>query len=106
MPIIKEKKTDTHSKLKFEEDILKSPNTKTMKNSLIFKMEQTDQAIIKSKVSALMAKPIYSKEVLIQSSVPIPRDGHSCCMYKNKLVIFGGDRNKFQLNDLHMYWFE
>ena len=74
-----------------------------MKNSLIYKMEQIDNAILKSKVSVLLVKSNTHKEVNILSSVPIPRDGHSCCVWDNKLIVFGGDRNKFPLNDLYTF---
>lgn len=78
-----------------------------MKNSLIYKMEQNDSAILKSKVSVLLAKSIVlNKEVTIFSSIPIPRDGHSCNLYNGSMVVFGGDRNKFPLNDLFIYNFE
>jgi len=92
------------SKQKYEEDLLKSPNSKAMKNSLIYKMEQSDSVILRSKVSVLLAKSVVlNKEVTIFSSVPIPRDGHTCNLYKNSMVIFGGDRNKFPLNDLFIF---
>jgi len=90
-------------KQKFDDDLLKSPNSKSMKNSLIYKMEQIDINVIKSKVSVLLVKSNAHKELHIHGSVPIPRDGHSCCVFENKLVIFGGDRNKFPLNDLYTF---
>jgi len=95
------------SKHKYEDDLLKSPNSKAMKNSLIYKMEQTDSLILKSKVSVLLNKSVVlNKETTIFSSVPIPRDGHTCNLYNNSMVIFGGDRNKFPLNDLFIFNFE
>ena len=50
-------------------------------------------------------KAMINKEsVFIIGSVPEPRDGQSCLVYQgNKLVIFGGDRNKFPFNDLFIF---
>jgi hypothetical protein len=42
--------------------------------------------------------------VFIIGSVPEPRDGQSCVLFEgNKLVVFGGDRNKFPFNDLFIF---
>lgn len=68
-------------------------------------MEQIDTNILKNKVSTLIVNKssVMNRETMIHSSVPIPRDGHSCCQFENYLIIFGGDRNKFPLNDLFRF---
>ena len=32
---------------------------------------------------------------------PCARDGHKSTIYKNHLIIFGGDRHKMSFNDIH-----
>ena len=92
------KGTSSGVKQKYDDDLLNSPNSKSMKNSLIYKIEQ--DSIINRKTNYLLKEGNIETKV---PTVPIPRDGHSCCIFENKLVIFGGDRNKFPLNDLFTF---
>ena len=45
-----------------------------------------------------------SKEEKLKSGMkyPKPRDGHSCEMLNDKMLIFGGDRHHMSFNDLIM----
>jgi len=94
------------NKQKYEEELLQSPNTKAMKNSLIYKMENADSKEIRSKLSYLSSRNKTLKLSKIFGSVPMPRDGHSCKLYYDSMIIFGGDRNKFPLNDLFVFHLE
>ena len=86
--------------------ILLSPNTKKMKNSMIYKLEGTGTNVLKSKVSIYISEKSISSVVAdkIRSGiVPAPRDGHTMNVYNGMIIIFGGDRNKFPYNDLFTY---
>ena len=85
---------------------MQSPNSKAMKNSLIYKMESTDNGVNKAKLSSILLKNKTLKITKMFGSVPMPRDGHSSLLYYDTMIIFGGDRNKFPLNDLFIYHLE
>jgi hypothetical protein len=34
---------------------------------------------------------------------PCARDGHSALIYKNKMIVFGGDRHKMAFNDVYIF---
>lgn len=73
-----------------------------MKNSYIYKMEFNDSST-KTKLSSILNKNKALKITKLFGSVPMPRDGHSSLLYYDTMIIFGGDRNKFPLNDLFIY---
>lgn len=86
--------------------ILNSPNTKKMKNSMIYKLEGTGANVLKSKVSIYIPEKnsLNTQSEKIRSGiVPSPRDGHTMNIYNNIIVVFGGDRNKFPYNDLFTF---
>ena len=84
--------------------LLKSPNSKKMKNSLIYNMEITDNSLNKKKtINNTLIKPQVQVEVKRIGYVPQPRDGHSVNLFDDKMLIFGGDRNKFPFNDLYTF---
>lgn len=92
-----------------EKELLKSPNTSKMKRSIIYNLD-TDMTTVISKFSTIFHNTRMSKSVPNEiSSVlgvpPTPRDGHSAFIYNNNLIVFGGDRNKFPLNDLFTFQF-
>lgn len=93
-----------HENLKnhYEEEVLKSPNSKNMKSSLIYQMEAVDNTT-RSRVTSLLTKSFSYKEVTLFNTLPDPRDGHSVCQFENHMIIFGGDRNKFPYNDLFTF---
>src|SRR4051812_34118792 len=86
----------------FETELLKSPNSKKMKNSIIYKMESKNenQTLIK-KLTLMLSKSInYDDNTRVKNGVlPIPRDGHTANVFEDKMIVFGGDRNKFPFND-------
>ena len=86
--------------------ILLSPNTKKMKNSMIYKLEGTGANVLKSKVSMYISEKnnlTVSSDKIRSGIVPAPRDGHTMNVYNNMIIIFGGDRNKFPYNDLFTF---
>lgn len=44
---------------------------------------------------------IKGKTVGLNQACPISRDGHFADIYKDNLIIFGGDRHCVAFNDLH-----
>lgn len=87
--------------------VLRSPNTKKIKLSLIYRMEVSDN-IIKQKTTMLdkSSGMVGVKDVFKIGNVPEPRDGHTADFYKdNMMIIFGGDRNKFTFNDIFIFNF-
>lgn len=83
-----------------EQFALSNPKAKLMKGSLIYKIEEEDQAFIKQLASATK---IQSVDKIRYKMLPLPRDGHSAIISENKMFIFGGDRNKFPFNDFFMF---
>jgi len=80
------------------------PTLSLMTNSLIFGME-TETQTWKRTIATLNSKSSQNDYISIMGNIPTPRDGHSSIIYKDYMVIFGGDRNKFPLNDLYTFVF-
>jgi hypothetical protein len=95
--------TSKISKPKFEDILLGTPISKKMRNSLIYKMENADSQNLRHGVSNLASSSPFDNEVIKSGIVPIPRDGHTAVLYKNYMIVFGGDRNKFPFNDLFVF---
>ena len=87
---------------KYEDLVMKDYKAKIMKNSLIFRIEPEDQVFIKK---LNQANQDIKLDKIRYGIVPVPRDGHSCFMYDDKMYVFGGDRNKFPFNDMFVYDF-
>ena len=87
---------------KYEDLVMKDHKAKIMKNSLIYRIESEDQIFIK-KLS--QANHNIKLDKIRYGIVPVPRDGHSCFLFDNKMFVFGGDRNKFPFNDMFVYDF-
>ena len=85
---------------------MQSPNSRGMKNSLIYKMDSSETFSNKAKLSSILLKNKTLKITKLFGSVPMPRDGHSALLYYDTMIIFGGDRNKFPLNDLFIFHLE
>lgn len=89
----------------FEESMYKSfPSLSLMKSSLIYGMD-VENSQWKKMMFTLISKSNQNNYVSIMGNIPTPRDGHSSIIYKNFMVIFGGDRNKFPMNDLYTFIF-
>lgn len=86
------------------EDIIMGDNkARNIKNSLIYKIESEDAKYIND----LSENNKNLKfERFKYGEIPVPRDGHTAFMYKGKMFLFGGDRNKYPFNDIYFFDFE
>ena len=96
----------TEKENKYSSQVLARPNVTTMKKALVYTSigDKLEDALeqLKNNEKAMINK----ESVFIIGSVPEPRDGQSCVLFEgNKLVVFGGDRNKFPFNDMFVYDF-
>ena len=100
----KHNKSFTEQKAKYSDQVLVRPNVKMMKASLVYTSIPDDLKSGLQKLSENEKAMIDKESVLIIGSVPEPRDGQSTITFNgNKLVVFGGDRNKFPFNDLFIF---
>ena len=100
----KHNKSFTEQKAKYSDQVLVRPNVKMMKASLVYTCIPDDLKSGLQKLSENEKAMIDKESVLIIGSVPEPRDGQSTITFNgNKLVVFGGDRNKFPFNDLFIF---
>lgn len=89
-------------KSKYMDEIMKRPDMVKATKSLIYNCDTSDIKEIKNQF------PTYENDKepfnFIKGAVPEPRDGHSANIYDgNKILIFGGDRNKFPFSDLFIF---
>ena len=91
------------SKAKYEEFLVNSPRTKQMRNSLIYKTENSDFIKKESRFSMMNVDFLKEGKKKVSKKLPTPRDGVFWGVSENKLFVFGGDRNKFPYNDLHSF---
>ena len=75
---------------------------RNIKNSLIYKIGQEDVNYINSLAEN---NKNLKFERFKYGEIPLPRDGHTAFMYKDRMFIFGGDRNKYPFNDVYFYDF-
>ena len=92
----------TGNKNKYEDVINGDNKSKIMKKSLIYKIDLEEQNFVKK---LYQANQNVKFEKIKEGIVPLPRDGHSSFIYKDKFYVFGGDRNKFPFNDLFFFDF-
>ena len=100
--------------------ILKSPTTEAMKNSIIainYKGTTENETSVSLSPTKLKKKATTSNfnNLLGDNSIrvkipvngkltgrkPCARDGHSACVYADKMIVFGGDRHKMSFNDIY-----
>lgn len=92
-------------KQNIENEIVKSPKVSKMSKSTIYNLD-TDMVLLQNRLHTLTSsnKLINQKEtVSVEGLLPMPRDGHSALIFSDLIVVFGGDRNKFPFNDLHLF---
>ena len=82
---------------------MQSPTSKKIKNSILYKIELGDKVDLRKKVTTKLSKNYAYLDVTLPNSLPLPRDGHTTAIYNDKLIIFGGDRNKFPFNDFYFF---
>jgi hypothetical protein len=88
-----------------EKELIKSPLASKIKKSIIYNLE-TDMSQVFLRLNTLITLKNYKSQILdnlLSGIPPLPRDGHSVVLDGDRLVIFGGDRNKFPFNDLFSF---
>ena len=91
----------------YEQELLKSPNSKKIKNSLIYKLDTKSEANNVKRLATMLTKYTFNDNDNIKNStIPNPRDGHTAHLLGDTMVIFGGDRNRFPYNDLFTFKFD
>ena len=89
-----------NKKLKYEEEIFANTGFHQMKYSDIYCLDDKGVKQAINHLNQILPFKLGQKG----DQVPLPRDGHSMNLYDgNKLVVFGGDRNKYPFNDLFIY---
>jgi hypothetical protein len=87
----------------YEEMLLNSPSSKKMKLSLIYKMDMSEAQNLKTRVNTMLSYRNITQDIIKPSTLPNPRDGHTATLFGDRMIVFGGDRNKFPYNDLFIF---
>ena len=90
------------NKNKYEDVINGDNKSKIIKKSLIYRIDVEEQNFVKKLAQANRSVKF---EKIKDGVVPLPRDGHSSFVYKDKFYVFGGDRNKYPFNDFFIFDF-
>ena len=82
---------------------IKTPTTMAMRtaiNSMLTPLRKRSDIGKQDTLKDLPLSMYSQTNTAKQNKKPCPRDGHSGVIYMDRLIIFGGDRNKVTLNDL------
>ncbi len=63
----------------------------------------TDAQNLKTRVNTMLSYRNITQDIIKPSTLPQPRDGHTSTLYGDRMLVFGGDRNKFPYNDLFIF---
>lgn len=97
--IFKSKSTKEFNKSDYENEIFINPGYYQMKHSSIYNLDNKDVNNAIAVLDMLLPYKIGEKGI----KMPLPRDGASLLYLDYKLIVFGGDRNKYPFNDLYFY---
>ena len=97
--LFKSKSTKEINVNDYENEIFVNPGYYQMKHSSIFNLDNKDVNNAILALDMLLPYKVGNEGIRI----PLPRDGQSLDLYDNKLIIFGGDRNKYPFNDLYCF---
>ena len=97
--LFKSQSTKELNKNEYENEIFVNPGYYQMKHSSIFNLDNKDVNIALFTLDMLLPYKIGNKGI----KLPLPRDGASLDFYEKKLIVFGGDRNKYPFNDLFFF---
>ena len=97
--LFKSKSTKEINVNDYENEIFVNPGYYQMKHSSIFDLDNKDINSALLNLDFLLPYKIGNKGI----RMPLPRDGQSLDYYNNKLIVFGGDRNKYPFNDLYIF---
>ena len=99
-----------------ENSMLTSPTSLSMKNSFLIKnsnkgFDNYYNTIKRRKGHGSPEVGGFSptkakKQARVKGIRPRPRDGHTTVVYKNEMMVFGGDRHHMPFNDLHFLHIE
>ena len=91
---------DKNKKNKYEAEIFANTGFHQMKHSDIYCLDDKGVKQAINHLNMILPFKLGQKG----DQVPLPRDGQSMDLFENnKLVVFGGDRNKYPFNDLFIY---
>jgi hypothetical protein len=91
---------------------LLTPTTSTILNSTVMKagercLEPYLQVVRKRKRTSLLytaSRPTDTDDsYCLRGRIPCARSGHSAELFQHYMIIFGGDRSQFALNDIYVY---
>ena len=97
--LFKSKSTKEINVNDYENEIFVNPGYYQMKHSSIFNLDNKDVNNAILTLDMLLPYKVGNEGI----KIPLPRDGQSFDLYDNKLIIFGGDRNKYPFNDLYCF---
>lgn len=85
---------------------LSTPTTENLRNTFVIKNSSDSFDVYYHSMKKRRGDTMKNKEMMkIQLRKPCyrptARDGHSAIVYKNRLVIFGGDRHHMAFNDTY-----
>ena len=91
-----------------EELKMLTPTTSSMLRSVVVQvgeksLESYNQLMKRRKRLLGMNQMTGDPELCSRGRVPCARSGHSADIYKNYMIIFGGDRGQMALNDIYIY---
>ena len=94
----------TEVKQTHSNEVLSRPNVTKMKKSLIYTSSGDELHNALNQLGEDEKAMLDKDSGLIIGEVPEPRDGQTVNLYRGtKLLLFGGDRNKFPFNDLYFF---
>ena len=94
----------TEVKQTHSNEVLSRPNVTKMKKSLIYTSSGDELHNALNQLGEDEKAMLDKDSGLIVGEVPEPRDGQTVNLYRgSKLLLFGGDRNKFPFNDLYFF---
>ena len=90
-------------KNKYEKEIFANSGFHSMKYSSIFNLDDKGVQKAITDLNSILPSKIGNGKDPLTGHVPLPRDGQSMNLYGDKIIIFGGDRNKYPFNDLYFF---
>ena len=90
-------------KNKYEKEIFANSGFHSMKYSSIYTLDDKGVQKAITDLNSILPYKIGNGKDPLTGHVPLPRDGQTMNIYGDKLIVFGGDRNKYPFNDLFYF---
>ena len=90
-------------KNKYEKEIFANSGFHSMKYSSIYTLDDKGVQKAITDLNSILPFKIGNGKDPLTGHVPLPRDGQTMNVYGDKLIVFGGDRNKYPFNDLFYF---